>query len=35
MLAAFMADKTMKVEVDDALPKLSGVCKITAVYINK
>ena len=35
MLAAFMADKAMKVEVDDALPKLSGVCKITAVYINK
>lgn len=35
MLAAFMAGKTMKVEVNDALPKLSGVCKITAIYINK
>jgi hypothetical protein len=35
MLAAFMAGKTMKVEVSDAIPKLSGVCKITAVFINK
>lgn len=33
MLAAFMAGKTMRVEVNDALPKLSGVCKITAVHI--
>jgi|GEM_PF-2382790 len=35
MLAAFIAGKSMRVEVNDALPTLSEVCKITAVFISR
>lgn len=35
ILAAFMADKEMMVEVNDALPRVSGVCKVTAIFVKK
>lgn len=34
MLAAFMANKKVKVEVNNSLPTLSDVCKVTAVFIK-
>ncbi|KUI97860.1 hypothetical protein [Vibrio sp. MEBiC08052] len=34
MLAAFMAGKKVSIEVDDSLPKVDNVCKITAAFIN-
>ncbi|WP_104398447.1 hypothetical protein [Vibrio penaeicida] len=34
MLAAFMAGKRVSVEVNDTLPRVNGVCKITAAFIN-
>ncbi|KAB0468683.1 hypothetical protein F7Q91_22835 [Vibrio chagasii] len=34
MLAAFMANKTVSIEVNSDLPVVNNVCKMTAAFIN-
>ena len=35
MLAAFVADKTVKVEINDDYARRDNVCKISAVFISR